>query len=425
MIKKTDSLPTHSADLAEESALPHLAPPREWPLLLVLAGIHFTHIMDFMVMMPLGPQFMRLFEISPQQFGFMVSIYTFSAGLFGFIAAFVIDRFDRKSALLWLYAGFAAATLLCALSGSYFMLLAARAVAGAFGGVMGAVVFAIIGDVIPEQRRGAATGTVMSSFSFAAVVGVPTGLFLANLSDWRAPFFFLTAVSLVILLAATRVLPQVKGHMAHKHERHPLKQLRNIFFERDHLYAFALIAALMLAGFSVIPFISPYMVANVGVLESDLPYLYFFGGLATFFTARLIGKLADQHGKGKVFRVVAAISIAPILAVTHLPQIPTPFAIMVTAAFMVFVSGRFVPAMALITASVAPRLRGSFMSFNSAVQQIAAGFASLLAGAIIAKSASGELLHYDTVGVIAALATLASIFLSFKLRSAEVKSSAA
>lgn len=81
---------------------------REWVILLVLGGVQISHILDFMILMPLGPQFMRLFAIGPTQFGFLVSIYTFSAAAVGFAAAFFIDRFDRKKALLILYACFAA-----------------------------------------------------------------------------------------------------------------------------------------------------------------------------------------------------------------------------------------------------------------------------------------------------------------------------
>lgn len=398
-------------ELVEESAVPHSAPQQEWPLLLVLSGVHFTHIMDFMVIMPLGPQFMRLFHISPQQFGLLVSVYTFSAGICGFFAAFFIDRFDRKNSLMALYGGFALATLLCAAAPGYELLLAARAVAGGFGGIMGATVLSIIGDTIPEHRRGAATGTVLSAFSVAAVAGVPTGLFLANHFNWRAPFLFLTLVSALILIAAWRVLPHVRAHLAHQQETNPLRQIQVIFFDRNHLNAFALIAMLMFAGFSVIPYISPYLVANVGLKETDLPYVYFVGGLMTFFTARWVGRLADRHGKRRVFAITALISIAPMLIITNLPRVPVALAVLVSTLFMVFQSGRFVPAMAMITSSVEPRLRGSFMSFNSAVQQVSAGFASLAAGMIIGKSPAGTLTHYDTVGMIAVVATVICVLL--------------
>ena len=96
----------------------------------------------------------------------------------GVAAGFFLDRFDRKTALLWLFLGFATGTLLCALAPTYRLLVAARAIAGAFGGVTGAVILAIVGDVIPEYRRGEAMGMVMSAFSVASIFGVPLGLVL-------------------------------------------------------------------------------------------------------------------------------------------------------------------------------------------------------------------------------------------------------
>src|SRR5438046_2409601 len=79
-------------------------------ILLVLTAIQFTNILDFIIMMPLGPQLMRIFSISPREFGFVVSAYTFSAGISGFLAAFFLDRFDRKRSLLVLYSGFTVGT---------------------------------------------------------------------------------------------------------------------------------------------------------------------------------------------------------------------------------------------------------------------------------------------------------------------------
>lgn len=418
-MQKTEDIPKtgSSSDLIECSVIPQTVPVRERPILAVLAGVHFIHIMDFMMMLPLGPQFMKLFELSPQQFGMVISAYAFSAAVCSFFASFVIDRFDRKKVLISLCAGIGIATLLCAVAMDYTSLLLARSVAGGFSGIISAMIFAIVADIIPARRRGAATGVVMSAFSMVAVVGMPLGMLLANLIDWRAPFFLLTALSSLIIIVALRILPPFRGHLIHYQERHPFKQLRAIFFERNHLYAFALIAMLMFAGFSVSPFISTYMVVNIGMAENDLPYLYFFGGLATFFSARLFGRLADHHGKRKVFGVTAALSVLPILMVTHLSPVPLVFALGITTLFMMLVSGRFVPAMALVTASVTPRLRGSFLSFNISIQQLSAGLASLLAGSIIGTSVSGALTHYDEVGIIAAIATIVSILLAIKVNS--------
>src|SRR6185369_9565133 len=158
-------------------------------LLFVLAAIQFTTVLDFLIILPLGPQYLRVFHITPGQFSIIVSAYAIAAGISGVLAGLCLDRFDRKRALLVLYFGFTIGTLCCALANSYYVLVAARAVAGAFGGVAGALILAIIGDVIPENRRGAAMGLVMSSFSVASICGVPLGLLLATHLNWHVPFF--------------------------------------------------------------------------------------------------------------------------------------------------------------------------------------------------------------------------------------------
>ena len=391
---------------------------REWAVLLALAGVQISHILDFMILMPLGPQFMRMFDIGPTKFGLLVSVYTFSAAAVGFAAALFIDRFDRKKALLILYACFGATTLLAASSDSYAMLLAARAMAGAFGGVLSAIVFAIVGDLIPEGRRGSALGLVMSSFSIAATAGVPISLYLANHFTWRAPYFFLAGLCITIWCGVLWLLPRMRKHLRAARERHPLAQAVEVFREPNLQKAFLFSGMLFFSGFAIIPFISPYMVANVGVAESQLPLLYLVGGTLTLIVVRLVGRLTDLHGKQRMFALVACGSALAILNLTLLPRVPIYVAIASSAFLMCMMSGRFVPAMVLISASVTPRLRGSFMSFNSSIQQFASGTASFGASLLIGRNAAGELTHYGTVGILAVTATLASIYLARRIRAA-------
>ncbi len=388
-------------------------------LLVVLAGIQFTHILDFMVLMPLGPQLMRLWDIDARQFGVLVSAYTFTAAVTALLCAFYIDRFDRRRALLFLYAGFAISTLLCALAPNYQWLLAARAAAGAFGGVLNAAVYSIIGDTIPDSRRGSALGTLMIAFPVSAVFGVPLGLSLANLWDWRAPFFFVCGIAALILIAAAKTVPSVRGHVEHARSQNPFGLVRAVFADTNHRHALAFISLLIFGGFSVIPFIAPYMVANVHLKETDLPWLYFFGGLASVFTSRLIGRLTDRHGKKQMFTVIAAISIAPLLITTNLPPVPVWLAIGSSVLFMVFVSGRFVPAMALVTSAAQPKVRGGFMSFNTAIQQLALSLASLSSGYLIGHGPNGQLTRYWLVGLISVACALTCIGL---VRSIETRS---
>jgi predicted MFS family arabinose efflux permease len=393
--------------------------PREWLLLLVLSGIQFSQMVDFMVLMPLGTQLMREFDITPTRLGFLVSIYSVSASLSGFFSALVIDRFDRRTAVLALYGCFAATMAACALAPSYGVLLAGRVAAGAFGGVVAANIFTIVADVVPEGRRGRAFGAVMSAFSLASILGVPISLVLALHFTWRAPYVFLAALCSGVLLAAWFVIPPVRAHLAAGHERNALAQLRKVFGEANHRRMFAFSALLVFSGFLVFPFFAPYLVANVGVGEADLPLVYLVAGIAALLTARLVGGWSDSLGRRRVFAACALATAVAALLMTSLPRSPLWVAALVATLFFAASSARMVPAMALLTSGAEPRLRGSVMSFNASIQQLAAGAASFVASLVVGRSAEGELTRYWMIGILSAAGTFACIALARRVRSAE------
>jgi predicted MFS family arabinose efflux permease len=389
---------------------------REGWLLFILAAIQFTHVMDFVIMMPLGPQLMRYFDIGPREFGFLVSAYTFSAAISGFVSAFFIDRFGRKQAMLVLYIGFCIGTLACALAPTFVLLLLARVVAGLFGGVLGALILAVIGDVVAEERRGTATGQVMAAFSFASIAGIPVGLYLASVFSWHSPFFLLTGLSVVVLIMANHFLPTMRGHLAQRARKNPAQVYKAIFSKSNLLWALLLMVMLSFAGYTIIPFISPYMVSNVGFSEVELSYIYFFGGLASLVTSPLTGKLADMFGKRTVFIIGSTLSLIPIILLTQLQPSPHYIVLLITTFFFISFGARFVPALALITSSVEPHQRGSFMSINSAIQQLSSGAAAFMAGFIVQKGLTGQLEHFDTAGYVAAVSTILSMFVVLRLR---------
>jgi len=391
----------------------------EWLLLVVLSGIQFSQIVDFMVLMPLGTQLMRDFGITPTQLGFFVSIYTVAASLSGFFSALVIDRFDRRSAMLTLYACFAVTMAWCALAPGYATLLLARFAAGAFGGVVAANIFTIVADLVPEGRRGRALGVVMSAFSLASIAGVPISLYLALQFTWRAPYVFLSALCSGILLAAWFTIPPVRAHLVRGQERSPLIRLKSVFGEPNHRRLFAFSGLLVFSGFLVFPFIAPYLVTNVGVSEAELPLVYLIAGVAALLTARLVGGWSDSIGRRRVFAACAVATAAAAIVLTSLPRSPLALAVLIAMLMFAASSARMVPAMALITAGAEPRLRGSVMSFNASIQQLAAGAAAFTASLIVSRSAEGELIRYWMVGILSAAGTLACIALARRVRSAE------
>jgi predicted MFS family arabinose efflux permease len=388
---------------------PALTPQRERYLLITLAGIQFSHILDFMIMMPLGPILIEELGIGTHEFGLLVASYSFSAALSGLLAATFVDRFERKRLLLFIFGLFGLATLACGVAPGYATLLIARGMAGTFGGVMGAMVQTIVGDVIPFARRAKASGIVSTAFSLSTVAGVPLSLWLANHFLWRAPFILIAVLTALFILVAARILPELRYHISVKKRAHPFSAMFEVLREPNHLNALLFSTLLIFSGFTVIPYITIYAVGNVGIPLHDIPYIYLTGGAATFISARQIGHWADLRGKVRIYRMVAVAALLPLFVVTQIGVSPLWLWLVCTTSFFILVSGRMIPAMAIITSAAQPKLRGTFMSLNATMQSLAMGLATALAGFIITQNDAGQIVDYGLVGYVAIAGNILAI----------------
>jgi predicted MFS family arabinose efflux permease len=396
--------------------MPHsLSPKREFWLLITLAGIQFTHILDFMIMMPLGPQFRALFHITDAEFATLVSAYTLAAGASGLLASTYIDRFGRKRLLLVLYALFGLATMACGLAESYASLMLARIGAGLSGGVLSSLSHTIVGDTIPFERRGRAMGIVMTSMSVATIAGVPMGLFVAAHLGWHASFFGIAALCAVVGCTAALTMPVLQGHLQRPNRPAVWRGITEVLLDRNHQKAFAFSGLLMFAAFTVIPFITLYLQGNVGWRADQVPAIYLCGGLATLLTARWIGRRTDRVGKVRTFRVAAVLVVFPLLATTLTAGLPMWAVLVVATLFFMLMSARMIPGMAILTSAANPALRGTFMTLNSAVQSIAMGLAAFVGGHIVSRDANGMLQHYWIAAAVGGCASLATVWLAGKL----------
>jgi len=384
-------------------------------VLFTLAAIQFIGIVDFMIVMPLGPQLLAGLGIDARKFSWVVSAYTLAAGVAGLLAAAWLDRVPRKSAYVTLSLGLLAGTAACGLATTFPQLLAARCVTGGFGGLLGGLALAIVADVFPPERRGRATGTLMLAFAVASIAGVPLGIALGTRLGWQAPFFGLAAIGLPLVGLALWSLPPLAGHVDGS-RRNPLAHLLETLTVPAHRRGFALIALLMVGAFAVIPFISTAFVANVGVTEAQLPAVFVAGGLLTLASTPLTGRLVDRWGGLRVFRGIVPLSATMILVVTHLPAVGIWVAAPVAAVLMATNASRMVTAMTLITGSIEPRRRGSFMSVNSSVQHVASGLGTTLGGLIIDGGGGEPLRHFGTVGIVAAGVTITSLWVANRIR---------
>jgi predicted MFS family arabinose efflux permease len=381
-------------------------------VVILIAITQFTVVLDFMIMSPLGDMLMKSMKITTSQFGFVVSCYAFSAGISGLLTAGFADRFDRKKLLLFFYIGFIVGTLLCGLANSYITLVMARIITGLFGGVMGSISMAIIADLFRLEQRGRVMGFVQMGFGASQIMGIPIGLYLANMWGWQSPFLMIVGLASVIWLLITIRLQPVNEHLKLQNEQNALGHLIKTVSKLRYRTGFMATSLLSIGGFMLMPWGSSFAINNLHVTVEELPFLFMVSGVSSFIVMPVIGRLSDRIDKFKLFAIASCWLMVMVIIYTNLVPIPFWAVLVINILLMGGVLSRMVPAMALTTALPTMQDRGAFMSINASLQQIAGGVAAVVGGMIVVqKDQHSPLEHFGTLGIVIVCISCISIFM--------------
>jgi predicted MFS family arabinose efflux permease len=390
-----------------------LSPVNERHLILLVGLVQFVNILDFMMVMPLGPDFAMALAIPTSAIGEIGGAYTFAAALSGLLTALFLDQYSRKRALLVCLLGLIVATFCGAFVWDSSSMIGARLLAGVFGGPLSSLSIALIADYIPAERRGAAMGKVMSSFSLASVLGVPFGLELAQHLSWRAPFIVTAVLGVGVAMLALAKLPYHKPFSHIESLSGRVKSLFSILRSPLALTSYAMMGCAMMAGFMIIPNISAHLQLNLDYPRSQLGLLYFCGGAVSFFSMRFAGKLIDRTSATHTLTLftlmlVAVLAVGFIWYSKAIPVLP------VFILFMVAMTGRTVSAQTLSSKIPKPSQRGAYMSVQSSITHFASALGAYVPSLILVEEA-GRLNHMATIGVMAVALSLMVPFLCWKV----------
>ncbi len=369
-------------------------------IIAILTILQFTIILDFMVLSPLGVVLLEEMKITTAQFGWVVSAYAFSAGAAGFAAAGFADRFDRKKLLLFFYVGFIIGTFLCGIATSYNFLLIARIVTGIFGGVIGSIGFAIVTDLFKMEVRGRVMGFMQMGFASSQVLGLPVGLYLANIWGWHSPFLMIVGISIIIGIAIVIYMKPIDAHLKIQSDRNPFEHLIKTLSQPNYLRAFAATVLLATGGFMLMPFGSTFGINNLGLTMKQLPIIYMITGIVTIITGPFVGKLSDKIGKYQIFLAGSVLGMIMVVIYCNLGVTPLWILIIINSLLFVGISSRMISSSALFTAIPEPQDRGAFMGINSSIAQVSGGIAAIIAGMIVVQTEGGKLERYDTLGYV-------------------------
>jgi predicted MFS family arabinose efflux permease len=385
---------------------------RERKFIWLLAAVSFVNILDFVMVIPLGPNFAEGLGIPTARLGLIGTSYTAAAAVAGLLGTLFLERFDRRSALAVAMLGLMSATAAGGLATSYGTLLAARVMAGSFGGPATSIGMAILTDVIPPERRGKALGQVMGAFAAASVLGVPLGLQLALWAGWRAPFFVVAGMGLALVIAAIVLMPPMRGHLDRPKALVETRSLGAFLADPTVLLALSGMAAMHLGSFVLILNLAAWVQQNLGFPQSGMGRLYLVGGLISFFAMRVGGILVDRRGWLSMTALGSALFLG-VVAICFLPTRPWLPVLGIFIGFMLANSLRMVAMNTLSTRVPLPSERARFMSAQSAAQHLAAAAGGAISSLVLINGPGGALLGMDKLGMLSiGLTILVPIFVA-------------
>ncbi len=395
-------------------------------IILLLAILQFTIVLDFMILAPLGDILMKSMNMSTKQFGTVVSAYAISACISGIFAAGFADKFDRKKLLLFFYAGFILGTYFCAISYNYETLFIARIITGLFGGVIGSISMAIITDIFSINQRGKVMGFVQMAFGGSQILGIPIGLVLANYWSWHATFYMVLILAFILGIALVIKLKPLTEHLKLINNKNALQHLLQTIKKKDYRIGFLATALLSMGGFMIMPFSTAFIVNNIHIAQSQVAIIFFFTGIFSIIIMPIVGKLSDKYDKLMIFGIGTIIAIVMVVIYTHLSPVPIWLVIIVNIVLFIGIMSRMVPATALNSAVPDAYDRGAYMSINSSLQQFAGGIAALFSGLVVVqKSKNSPIENFDVLGYVMVVLMLMCFYFVYKvnilLKKREIK----
>lgn len=351
----------------------------------LICAVQFVNVLEFMMVMPLGPDFAQSLAIPTSRLGVISGCYTAAAALSGVLASMIIERFSRRTALMTTMLGLTVATIACGLAQDLWTLVAARVLAGLFGGPAMSVALAIVADVIPPQRRGRALSVVMGAFSIASIIGVPAGLEMARLAGWRAAFFAVAVLVIGVIAIVWKWLPEMSGHLQHGLLAQGKQEALLSMLRRPAVaLASMMTASVMIGPFMLIPNLATYVQFNLGYPRERLGLLYLVAGIFSLITMRFTGPLVDRYGS---FRVGSVGTICMVLTLYFSFLEPTHWlsAMGIYVAFMVSMGMRNVPLQTLSSRVPAPHERARFMSIQSSIQHLSTACGAFVGAKLLSE----------------------------------------
>jgi len=365
-------------------------------ILTLIIFVQFVNAMDFVMVMPMGPDLASGLNFKLEYIAWLTSSYTIAAAVVTLITAAFLDKFDRKKVLLFSLTGLLIATFIGGLSTTFDELLYSRIIAGGFGGISISIGISIVVDVVPEKQRGKALSLVMAGFPLSAIAGIPLALYISEQLSWQWSFYLLASlIALVIILAAI----QIPSMTQHRLVNQGVFKIGDLWSKPEMILAILATGLCVFPAFLIVPHISSIIQFNYGFPRESLSFLYLATGIANLCFVLLTGTLVDRLGAVIVTSFLVIIFSLNIY-IWFLSPLDLPVYIHHMIFFISF-TAYIIPVAALTSKIPLAHQRAGFSAFQSCFQHLLTGASSMISFMIISSDSNNKMINIESLAMIA------------------------
>ena len=378
--------PASASNLTPDSVVSPPDPPSQYLIIFTLWLLVFSASSQIMIIAPILPLIGEELGIADAALGTLISAYSLMVGMFAILSGPVSDRVGRRRILILGCLTMTAALILHAFVVGYYSFLLVRVFAGSAGGMLSGAAVSYIGDAFPYERRGWATGWVMSGSAFGQIIGIPLGIVMASRWGFQSPFymFAVTMAATVLLLFYAVPQPDVRRTEHALSVRKAASDYWDMLRRPEITWA-AIAFFLMFLGVSVfVVYLPTWLERTLGATGGQIALMILIGGSANVLVGPYAGKTSDRIGRrGIILLACVGLSIVMLLTVPLVASMLMAYAMFFLT--MVLVAMRTSPFSALLTSLVQDERRGSLMSLTVALGQMGFAFGGAVAGPLFAN----------------------------------------
>lgn len=283
------------------------------PLLALAAGAFGIGVTEF-APMGLLPVIATDLSVSIPSAGLLISAYALGVVLGAPLMTLATGRVPRRTLLIGLAGIFTIGNALSALADNYALLMIARIITslnhGAFFGV-GAIVAA---GLVPPDRKAGAVAAMFMGLTIANVVGVPLATWAGETLGWRASFWGIAMIGVMVMAALALTLPKAAAPAAGD----MLAELR-VLGRRRVLSALALTVIGSSAMFTVFTYITPILREQTGASLGFVTAMLVVYGLGLTVGNWVGGKFADRSVDRTLIVTLAGLSLVLLTFAVAMP----------------------------------------------------------------------------------------------------------